>query len=302
MMKERRKMHRSVAALIAAASMMLVAANPQSAAAQGRPQPVTQPVVEVVDLFVESVELIEGELVANVLVTLDILGREVEQLVQVPLTLSGEPGDGACDILRLQLGPLDLDLLGLVVELDDCDGGPVVVDIDAIAGEGLLGDLLCGLAGGLLNNVNIGDLLGSLSDADFAAVTGAIRDVLNEVLADLLASGVADDNGDAGGQQGNRPPHAGNGRPPHAQGGQAADGHQCDILNLELGAIDLELLGLVVATSDICLDVYAESGDGNLLGNLLCSVVNLLNAPGNRIGQLRGLVEEVNDLLDLLDL
>ena len=203
---------------------------------------------------------------------------------------------------RLQLGPLDLDVLGLVVELDDCNNGPVVVDIDALAGEGLLGDLLCGLAGDLLAGLNLEDLLGDLTDEELAEVTGAITDVLNEVLADLLANGEAVDNGDAGGQQGNRPPHAGNGRPPHAQGGQAADGERCDILTLELGEIELVLLGLEVTTSEICLDVYAESGDGNLLGNLLCSVVHLLDAPGNRIGQLLGLVQDIQDLLDLLEL
>lgn len=53
--------------------------------------------------------------------------------------------------LSLALGPLDLNLLGLRVELDDCDGGPVTVDITAIPG-GLLGDLLCSLGRHPLNN------------------------------------------------------------------------------------------------------------------------------------------------------
>jgi hypothetical protein len=50
-----------------------------------------------------------------------------------------------CDILHLELGPLDLTLLGLVVHLDK-----VVLDIDAQQGGGLLGDLLCSLSN-LLN-------------------------------------------------------------------------------------------------------------------------------------------------------
>lgn len=55
---------------------------------------------------------------------------------------------GDCDILNLSLGPIDLNLLGLDVELDDCDGGPVTIDITAEPGPGkLLGNLLCGLAG-----------------------------------------------------------------------------------------------------------------------------------------------------------
>ncbi len=49
------------------------------------------------------------------------------------------------------------------------------------------------------------------------------------------------------------------------------------ILNLHLGPIHLDLLGLQVDTSQICLDVTAHSGPGNLLGNLLTDVANLLN-------------------------
>jgi hypothetical protein len=58
----------------------------------------------------------------------------------------------SCSVLSLAVGPLDLNLLGLVVELDDCANGPVTVDITAIPGGGLLGDLLCSLAGNALNN------------------------------------------------------------------------------------------------------------------------------------------------------
>jgi hypothetical protein len=45
----------------------------------------------------------------------------------------------------------DLSLLGLNVSLDDCDDGPVQVCVSATAGEGLLGNLLCGLANGPIN-------------------------------------------------------------------------------------------------------------------------------------------------------
>jgi len=56
-----------------------------------------------------------------------------------------------CTVLDLSLGPLTVNLLGLEVVLDDCNGGPVTVTITAIPGGGLLGDLLCSLAD-LLNN------------------------------------------------------------------------------------------------------------------------------------------------------
>jgi hypothetical protein len=56
---------------------------------------------------------------------------------------------GTCQVLRLVLGPLHLDLLGLNVELyGENRRSPVVVTIHALPGHGLLGELLCGLAGG----------------------------------------------------------------------------------------------------------------------------------------------------------
>jgi hypothetical protein len=67
----------------------------------------------------------------------------------------------------------------------------------------------------------------------------------------------------------------------------------CDILHLEIGPISLDLLGLQVDLSKIVLDIDAQSGAGNLLGNLLCGVVNLLNDP-------TGLAKLLNQILALL--
>lgn len=53
----------------------------------------------------------------------------------------------------------------------------------------------------------------------------------------------------------------------------------CQILSLDLGPLNLDLLGLVVDLSDVQLDITAERGSGNLLGNLLCSVAELLDSP-----------------------
>lgn len=62
----------------------------------------------------------------------------------------------------------------------------------------------------------------------------------------------------------------------------------CDILTLNLGAIHLDLLGLVVDTSPIDVLISAVAAPGNLLGNLLCTVAHLLdgNAPLNAIAAL----------------
>lgn len=57
----------------------------------------------------------------------------------------------------------------------------------------------------------------------------------------------------------------------------AAAAAACSILHLVLGPINLNVLGLQVTTNQIVLDISAIPGAGNLLGNLLCDVANLLN-------------------------
>ena len=54
----------------------------------------------------------------------------------------------------------------------------------------------------------------------------------------------------------------------------------CDILHLDLGPLSLNILGLQVDLSRVVLDITAQPGPGNLLGNLLCSVAGLLDNPG----------------------
>jgi hypothetical protein len=70
----------------------------------------------------------------------------------------------------------------------------------------------------------------------------------------------------------------------------------CQILHLELGPLDLDLLGLVIHLDQVVLDITAQQGAGNLLGNLLCGIAGLLdgNSPLNQIANL------LNQLLALL--
>lgn len=51
----------------------------------------------------------------------------------------------------------------------------------------------------------------------------------------------------------------------------------CQILNLTLGPLDLNLLGLMVHLNQVVLTITAQQGSGNLLGNLLCAVAGLLD-------------------------
>jgi hypothetical protein len=71
----------------------------------------------------------------------------------------------------------------------------------------------------------------------------------------------------------------------------------CPILSLTLGPLNLNLLGLVVnIPNPIILNITAVPGPGNLLGNLLCSVTNLLNNTGSGAG-LTALLNSLNALL-----
>jgi hypothetical protein len=70
----------------------------------------------------------------------------------------------------------------------------------------------------------------------------------------------------------------------------------CDVLNLVLGPLDLNLLGLRIQLNQVVLDITAVPGPGNLLGNLLCAIVGILDGAGP-LGQLVALL---NGLLALL--
>jgi hypothetical protein len=136
------------------------------------------------------------------------IARVNRQLDDAPIaTRSSAPvqvarHQGTCQILDLILGPLHLDLLGLVVDLyGQSMSDPVRVTITGEPGHGLLGDLLCSLAGGgnvtslvqlqsllrslgvsltdaqlqnVLTQLGIGDLTGGLSQLDLQRVLAAL--------------------------------------------------------------------------------------------------------------------------------
>jgi len=151
-----------------------------------------------------------------------------------------------CAILDLQLAPIHLALLGLHV-----DTSPICLEITAIQGGGLLGDLLCGLAGG-----------GLLGTGTPIIPTGATLDALLAELTELLRKVL-----------GGNPGHGGGGHQPGVCTGT------CEILDLVLGPLDLTLLGVNVhldncAGGPVEICVSATAGEG-LLGNLLCSLTNV---------------------------
>lgn len=86
--------------------------------------------------------------------------------------------------------------------------------------------------------------------------------------------------------------------------GQSADvaASSCNILHLVLGPLDLNLLGLHVHLNRVVLDITAEQGSGQLLGNLLCALAHLLDGTGTPdvLAQLLTAVARVVQLLGAL--
>lgn len=81
-------------------------------------------------------------------------------------------------------------------------------------------------------------------------------------------------------------------------GAAAAPGGTCEILNLVPGPLDLDLLGQVIHLDTVRLNITAEQGPGNLLGNLLCAVAGLLDGPtGGPAGALTALLNRILGLL-----
>jgi hypothetical protein len=74
----------------------------------------------------------------------------------------------------------------------------------------------------------------------------------------------------------------------------------CQILDLVLGPLDLDLLGLQVHLDQVHLNITAQSGPGNLLGNLLCAVAGLLDGPTGLNAILTQIAALLNQLLGAL--
>ena len=231
---------------------------------------------------IESIAVVDGQLVASGSVSGTVKGKPFTAPfsdVPVDLTLADDQSEaGACPILDLALAPINLDVLGLVVETS-----PICLEITAYDGGGLLGSLLCDVANLLDGGLSLSDILGglnlvdsttavqvlpALTDVQLDQLLTGIQNLLNAALGNLL-DGILTDILDA-------------------------NGRTCAILHLELGPLTLNLLGLEVHLDDcadgpVVVDITGERGAGNLLGNLLCG---LLGSGGINLG------DTLQDLLD----
>ena len=73
----------------------------------------------------------------------------------------------------------------------------------------------------------------------------------------------------------------------------------CDVLFLDIGPIHLDLLGVVLDVAPIVIDLDAQAGPGNLLGNLLCALLGLLDGAA-LLQAIIALLENINAILGSL--
>lgn len=188
-------------------------------------------------------------------------------------------------ILHLQLGPIHLDLLGLNV-----DTSKICLDITATSGPGnLLGNLLTNVSNLLNGGTSLGNILGGLTGTQTNQLLGGLTGLLNGVLGNLLGHGAL---------------HTGTGMGGTGGTGGMTNG-TCNILNLSVGPLTLNLLGLNVkadncANGPITVDVTAQTGQGNLLGNRLCGVADSLGGSLNQLATELAVGRLLTDILNLV--
>jgi hypothetical protein len=149
-----------------------------------------------------------------------------------------------CPVLDLTLGPLDLNLLGLMVHLDQ-----VHLTITADSNGGLLGQLLCSLAGHGPNHAKAAKSLTRAAHRSGLSTRGL------RLMVPLYQTTSANGSTGLGTGQGSISPMM-----------------ICPILDLTLGPLDLNLLGLMVHLDTVHLVITADS-EGGLLGQLLSGLL-----------------------------
>ena len=231
-----------ILAVVCALALLAPAAANAASSAQSDRGKVT------VDVQIKRFAVADRKIVARGVLTSRVVGAGESQAARKRVTFAVDAQRGRCQVLTLTLEDLQLDLLGLRVDLSE-----VNLRIYAIPrgeGSGVLGRLFCALS---RSTIRLGRGAG-------AAQAQKVVRSLNTRLKDkpmraFRASATLASDG--------------------AQAAQAAP--SCRVLNLILGPLDLNLLGLVVELygenrrSPITLTITSFPGQG-VLGDLFCSL------------------------------
>lgn len=152
----------------------------------------------------------------------------------VLLGKSGQQSNRLCPVLFLSIQKLSLVLLGLHVDLDK-----VVLTITANSNGGVLGSLFCSIARSKVKLLHSTGALNQVASQSGLATTG-----LN---FNVPVSGT--------------------------KTAAAAQAATCQVLDLILGPVNLNLLGLLVSLNQIHLSITADP-TGGVLGSLFCSLTH----------------------------
>ncbi len=170
-------------------------------------------------------------------------------------------------LLNLIVPPINLNLLGLLLQTSQIN-----VNVSALSGPG---DLLGNLVNGLFKTLGATPRNIATLNNDLNAILGKVVGILNSSTLTLPANAVS--SLDSVLQQLALPNLI------NTSGTSAT----APILNLSIAStnssppINVNLLGLLITTSNIQLELLAQTGNGQILGNLLYNVANLLNPNGS---------------------
>jgi len=246
----------------------VVPAAPVLDAAQIAPAALGAPNINITGVNLNNFQIVNNVLHAGGTVTGTLAGLPfTTQIADFALNLVPDnPATPAqeCSVLHLELAPIHLQLLGLHV-----DTSRICLNITATEGGGILGDLLCGLAGGGVGGIPL------------LPTTGQVTDLVNGLLGIL------------NGALNNGPAQPGGGN------GDVCTG-QTEVLHLVLGPVNLSLLGLNVSLDncdngpvEVCVSATRSEG---LLGSLLAGLAGnpTLNLT---LGEITQILDQATSLL-----
>jgi hypothetical protein len=202
-----------------------------------------------VDVEIKRFAVVDRRIVARGVVRSRVEGAGASEAARKAVSLAVVAQAGRCHVLRLKLDDLQLELLGLKVDLSEVNlrlfGRP------SGEGSGVLGRLFCTLS---KSTIRVGRTRGSV------ALARRTVHSLNTRLEE-------------------RPMRALSARARIAAGSpaQAAQVPSCRVLNLILGPLDLNLLGLIVElygpgrNAPVTLVITSQPGQG-VLGDLFCQL------------------------------
>jgi hypothetical protein len=202
-----------------------------------------------VDVQIKRFALADRKIVARGVLTSRVQGAGESQAARKRVTFAVDAQRGRCHVLTLTLDDLQLDLLGLRVDLSEVN--LLIYAVPRGDGSGVLGRLFCSLS---RSTIRLGR--GASATQAKKVVRSLNTRLKDRPMRALRASAtLAADDG--------------------AQAAQAAP--SCRVLNLILGPLDLNLLGLVVELygpnrrAPVTLAITSFPGQG-VLGDLFCNL------------------------------